>query len=267
MSGSTTTPAAPTLANVNEGASIFSFSDVDRIFSDCDKLTSHRQWQAWSLRVRGALDLFWLNWHDAENAHTTAPSHAVQNMLRYAVVQRVGDYLLPTVTQAGPSVRHVYESLAARFDPQTTTTEANEMQKLFALRRPIWEFDKLLDDAELLYSRIMAKGVTFPDSIYYSALTSIVPPQYSFVRANYESECRTKTPVVDPKPHELIHLLRTEFFNYRAQPSTSSLHYQHSTPYSPDSFQGRSRGRGYRSSSRGFYRGGSFSRGHGQGRG
>ena len=90
------------------------------------------------------------------------------------------------------SVKALIMGLSKRFDPQTTTTEVNDVHLLFQLRRPIWELDKLLDDAEQYHSRIIAKGISFPDQVFYYAIVGIIPPAYYHMRTAYETSKKAR---------------------------------------------------------------------------
>jgi hypothetical protein len=79
------------------------------------------------------------------------------------------------------------DKLKELFDPKTTVSDANEIFQLFHLHCPVYEMDKLLDDATNLVSKLLAKGVNIPDHIFYSAIVGIIPPAYAHTRAAYEA--------------------------------------------------------------------------------
>jgi hypothetical protein len=66
-----------------------------------------------------------------------------------------------------------------------------------------YEFDKLLDEAQDLWSLFKKHDVDTPDSVYYAALVGIILPHYHFVWSTYESAvdidtAENKKPVYDP---------------------------------------------------------------------
>ncbi|KAF5337515.1 hypothetical protein D9758_016986 [Tetrapyrgos nigripes] len=72
------------------------------------------------------------------------------------------------------------KKLKQRFDPSSTVQESNKLWKLFNLRKPVWEFDKLLDEAQDLWASIKKRDIDVSDQVFYSALVGIIPPHYHF---------------------------------------------------------------------------------------
>ena len=207
----------------------------------------------WTFRVKQQLGIVWPNW-DVEGADTAqdAPILPVQNWLLAQVMGCISNEILLNYKNE-TSLASLMRGLAERFDPQTTMTESNDIGKLFSLRRPVKEFNSLLDDLEQTHSRILARHDDFPDYIYYAAIVGSLPPYYKQAQLSYEAshpdpESR-KTP-------ELISLLRYKFADYKAQ---KNAEYSSSRNEQP-------RGQSDRGQS---YRGGNPSRsgrGEGQGR-
>lgn len=55
--------------------------------------------------------------------------------------------------------------------------------------------DKLLDNAQNIVSKLLAKGIDIPNHIFYSAIVGIIPPAYAHTRIAYESSVRSTTPM------------------------------------------------------------------------
>jgi hypothetical protein len=115
--------------------------------------------------------------------------------------------------------------LKERFNPKTTISNANEIFQLFHLRRPIYEIDKLLDDAINIVLKLAAKDIDLSDVVVYSAIIGIIPPAYTSTCMAYEQVVRANTAagaIFEPKPNALITELRREFNNWRlTHPKTS----------------------------------------------
>ncbi|VDC03696.1 unnamed protein product [Peniophora sp. CBMAI 1063] len=134
------------------------------------------------------------------------------------IIRHLDDFILTHyLNESNPDV--LMAKLNKHFDPTMSVTESNNLFKLFHLRKPIWELDKLLDKAHDLYGCIVAKGVNVSQYIYYSAIVGIIPPVYTHVRATYKATVWQHTaagtaPIFDP--NVLIMDLHCEFANYRA---------------------------------------------------
>ena len=222
-------------------------TDVVKMFDGIDKLSNAREWPMWSYRIKSALTLIWPTW---SSTRENPPSDVMRNLLLHQVTQRVAnEVMVHYITTT--TVQDLMDGLGKRFDPQTTTTEANDIHALFQLRRPVWEFDKLLDDVERFHDRIITKGQNFPDDVYYSALIGMIPPQYRHVQSAYENRQRqaaksasTATQTVAPSfiPSDLILELRNEFTNYRATHPPIARGGHHTAPSSSRGQSTRGRG-------------------------
>ena len=141
-----------------------SLSDVNKAFADVGKLTGPETWPMWKFRVETALQTI-VDFY-ASRAHRTVPNEVTRAVFN-VMTCHIGDTVMANyMNENMPHVR--MEKLRERFDPKTTVADANEIFQLFHLRRPVHEMDKLLDDAQNLYSRIVAKGVVVPSHIFYS---------------------------------------------------------------------------------------------------
>ena len=191
-----------------------SLSDVNKAFADVGKLTGPETWPMWKFRVETALQTI-VDFY-ASRANRTVPNEVTRAVFN-VMTGHIGDTVM--ANYMNENMPHVLmEKLRERFDPKTTVADANEIFQLFHLRRPVHEMDKLLDDAQNLYSRIVAKGVVVPSHIFYSAIVGIIPPHYAHIRASYEATVRATTPAGIPfsyRPMPLITELRREFSNWR----------------------------------------------------
>lgn len=190
-------------------------SDVNKNFDNISRLTGPKDWTMWKYRVTKGLEVV----KDFFQANTGAPPpNEVQSACLNAITGKMDDTILVhylNVTDAFELMTKLNE----RFNPKTTVTDANELYQLFHLRRPIYELDKLLDDASDLYARITAKNMNVSDDVFYSAIMGIILPAYHHVRTTYESTVRATTPAGQTpvfKPDALVIELQKEFQNYRA---------------------------------------------------
>jgi hypothetical protein len=189
-------------------------SDVHKAFSDVGKLTGKDTWPMWKFRVETALDTI-IDFHMQHGGRTIPQeiSHAVFNVMAGHIADSVmANYL----NESRPE--ELIRKLKERFDPKTTISDANEIFQLFHLCRPIYEMDKLLDDAVNIVSKLAAKGIELPDIVIYSAIIGIIPPVYNSTRMAYEQVVCANTAAgatFEPKPDALIAELRCEFNNWR----------------------------------------------------
>jgi hypothetical protein len=190
-----------------------SLSDVHKAFSNVGKLTSGDTWPMWKFRVETALNTI-IDFHTQRGGRTIPQeiSRAVFNVMAGHIADSVmANYL----NKSRPE--ELMCKLKERFDPKTTISDANEIFQLFHLRRPIYEMDKLLDDAVNIVSKLAAKGIELPDVVIYSAIIGIIPPAYNSTRMAYEQVVRANTAAgatFEPKPNTLIAELRREFNNW-----------------------------------------------------
>ncbi|KAK1233241.1 hypothetical protein PQX77_003607, partial [Marasmius sp. AFHP31] len=143
-----------------------SLSDVNKAFADVGKLTGPDTWPMWKFRVNNAMNTI-LAYHNLRGGMTvpTEVTRAVFNVVSGHIVDSV---MVNYLNEHKP--HKLMELLTERFDPKTTVSDANEVYQLFQLRRPIYEMDKLLDDAQNLAGKIIAGGTELPDHIFYSAI-------------------------------------------------------------------------------------------------
>ncbi|KAK1220205.1 hypothetical protein PQX77_017025, partial [Marasmius sp. AFHP31] len=191
-----------------------SLSDVNKAFADVGKLTGPDTWPMWKFRVNNAMNTI-LAYHNLRGGMTvpTEVTRAVFNVVSGHIVDSV---MVNYLNEHKP--HKLMELLTECFDPKTTVSDANEVYQLFQLRRPIYEIDKLLDDAQNLAGKIIAGGTELPDHIFYSAIVGMIPPAYNSTRSNYEAAVRATTKSGEKvvyKPLALIAELRREFNNWR----------------------------------------------------
>ena len=216
--------AGGSLSNIGDGGNtVYSLSDIVKLFDGVPTLTKQAEWNMWSFRVKNALKIISPSW--ALPAETNPIPQGTQQIVFHKIASCISDQHMVHYTDV-TTIGGLMDGLAKRFDPQTSTTEANNVHALFQLRKPVYQLDKLLDEAEQLHSRIIAQKISFPKQVYYYAIVGIIPPAYYHVRTAYEA--RTTAAAGDKKaefdPDALILELRNEFTNYRAThpPGTSS---------------------------------------------
>ncbi|KAI0336920.1 hypothetical protein BDW22DRAFT_1340843, partial [Trametopsis cervina] len=191
-----------------------SLSDVNKAFADVGKLTGPDTWPMWKFRTETAMQTI-MDFYSLR-AGQSVPGEITRSVFNVITGHIADNVMANYMTEKVPHV--LMSKLRERFDPKTTVSDANEIFSLFHLRRPIFEMDKLLDDATNIVSRLLAKGIDIPDHIFYSAIIGIIPPAYAQTRASYEAGVRSITPrgqQIVFKPHALIAELRREFNNWR----------------------------------------------------
>ncbi|THU90233.1 hypothetical protein K435DRAFT_841555 [Dendrothele bispora CBS 962.96] len=187
---------------------------------------SKDDWKMWKFRVDSAVRVI-RNHHFKSSG--LPPGGTVRSACLHEITGKIDNKILVHYLNETDALE-LLDKLAKRFDPTTTVHESNDLWKLFTLRKPVWEFDKLLDEATDMWATIKARDDDVPDKIFYSALVGIIPPQYHHVRTAYEATVKAnlddgKSPVYVPEA--LIDELRNEFNSYRAihsrtNPSTTS---------------------------------------------
>jgi hypothetical protein len=189
-------------------------SDIHKAFSDVGKLTGGDTWLMWKFHVETALDTI-IDFHTQRRGRTISQeiSRAVFNVMAGHIADSVmANYL----NESRPE--ELMRKLKERLDPKTTISDANEIFQLFHLHRPIYEMDKLLDDAVNIVSKLAAKGIELPDVVIYSAIIGIIPPAYNSTCMAYKQVVRANTAAgatFEPKPDALIAELRHKFNNWR----------------------------------------------------
>lgn len=166
-------------------------SDVNKNFDNISNLTGPKDWTMWKYRVNKGLEVV----KDFYKANTgAAPPNEVQSTCLNAITGKMDDTILVHYLDVTDAFE-LMTKLNERFDPKTTVTDANELYQLFHLRRPIYELDKLLDDATDLYARIKLKKMNVSDDVFYSAIMGIIPPAYHPPQRALELQCEAGSPV------------------------------------------------------------------------
>ena len=109
------------------------------------------------------------------------------------------------------------DKLKERFDSKSTVSDANEIFQLFHLRCPIFEMNKLLDNATNIVSQLLSKEIDVLNHIFYSAIVSIIPLVYGHTRVSYGAGIHATTPAGHKpvyKLHAPITELHQEFNSY-----------------------------------------------------
>ncbi|KAI0699983.1 hypothetical protein BC835DRAFT_1412341 [Cytidiella melzeri] len=137
----------------------------------------------WKFRVETALNTI-LNFY-ALRGGSTVPRE-VTGAVFNVMTGQIGDSVVAKYLNE-LQLHILMEKLREHFDPKTTVSDANKIFQLFHLRRPVYEMEKLLDDALNLVGKLAVKGIDIPLYIFYSAIVGIIPPPYNTTRANYKA--------------------------------------------------------------------------------
>ena len=146
--------------------------EVSKSFEGIDKLFPTGDWPMWSSRVYGALEVLYPHWGEESGTppHHSRPIlngiHAKMDNSGYVHVREI------------KSVKELLGKLKERFQPSTSTTQSNDVFKLFKLGdRPPFLIQQTLDEFEQILAKIK-ETTEFPDAIAYKALTGTLPPYY-----------------------------------------------------------------------------------------
>ncbi|KAF5374382.1 hypothetical protein D9758_004567 [Tetrapyrgos nigripes] len=201
---------------------VMPLSDINKAFDSLTVLTGSENWKMWYFRVNNAIRVIRHQHFKSSGLH---PGNTVKLACFNAITGKIDDKIMIHYTEESDAIELI-EKLKQRFDPSSTVQESNELWKLFNLRKPVWEFDKLLDEAQDLWASIKKRDIDVSDQVFYSALVGIIPPHYHFVRSSYEATVDAAAATWDAttaaegeKPVyravDLIARLKKEFTNYR----------------------------------------------------
>ncbi|KAF5346006.1 hypothetical protein D9758_013845 [Tetrapyrgos nigripes] len=197
-------------------------SDINKAFDSLTVLTGSENWKMWYFRVNNALRVIRHQHFKSSGLH---PGNTVKLACFNAITGKIDDKIMIHYIEESDAIELI-KKLKQRFDPSSTVQESNELWKLFNLCKPVWEFDKLLDEAQDLWASIKKRDIDVSDQVFYSALVGIIPPHYHFVRSSYEATVDAAAATWDAttaaegeKPVyravDLIAQLKKEFTNYR----------------------------------------------------
>ncbi|KAF5343860.1 hypothetical protein D9758_015894 [Tetrapyrgos nigripes] len=201
---------------------VMPLSDINKAFDSLTVLTGSENWKMWYFHANNAI---WVIRHQHFKSSGLHPGNTVKLACFNAITGKIDDKIMIHYTEESDAIELI-EKLKQRFDPSSTVQESNELWKLFNLRKPVWEFDKLLDEAQDLWASIKKRDIDVSDQVFYSALVGIIPPHYHFVCSSYEATVDAAAATWDAttaaegeKPVyravDLIARLKKEFTNYR----------------------------------------------------
>ncbi|KAF5340147.1 hypothetical protein D9758_016860 [Tetrapyrgos nigripes] len=201
---------------------VMPLSDINKAFDSLTVLTGNENWKMWYFRVNNAIRVIRHQHFKSSGLH---PGNTVKLACFNAITGKIDDKIMIHYIEESDAIELI-EKLKQRFDPSSTVQESNELWKLFNLRKPVWEFDKLLDKAQDLWASIKKRDIDVSDQVFYSALVGIIPPHYHFVRSSYEATVDAAAATWDAttaaegekpvyKAVDLIGRLKKEFTNYR----------------------------------------------------
>ncbi|KAF5334108.1 hypothetical protein D9758_016083 [Tetrapyrgos nigripes] len=201
---------------------VMPLSDINKAFDSLTVLTGSENWKMWYFHVNSALQVIRHQHFKSSRLH---PGNTVKLACFNAITGKIDDKIMIHYIEESDAIELI-KKLKQRFDPSSTVQESNELWKLFNLRKPVWEFDKLLDKAQDLWASIKKRDIDVSDQVFYSALVGIIPPHYHFVRSSYEATVDAAAATWDAttaaegeKPVytavDLIARLKKEFTNYR----------------------------------------------------
>ncbi|KAF5332957.1 hypothetical protein D9758_016428 [Tetrapyrgos nigripes] len=219
---SSSPPSTPTLSvalsmpeNTNPNY-VMLLSNINKAFDSLTVLTGRY------FRVNSALRVIRHQHFKSSGLH---PGNTVKLACFNAITGKIDDKIMIHYIEESDAIELI-KKLKQRFDPSSTVQESNELWKLFNLCKPVWEFDKLLDEAQDLWASIKKRDIDVLDQVFYSALVGIIPPHYHFVRSSYKATVDAAAATWDAttaaegeKPVyiavDLIARLKKEFTNYR----------------------------------------------------
>ncbi|KAF5337521.1 hypothetical protein D9758_016995 [Tetrapyrgos nigripes] len=145
------------------------------------------------------------NWKMCSGLH---PGNTVKLACFNTITGKIDDKIMIHYIEESDAIEFI-EKLKQRFNPSSTVQESNELWKLFNLCKPVWEFDKLLDEAQDLWASIKKRDIDVSDQVFYSA-------------CNCGCGCTTWDATTAPEGEkpvytavDLIVRLKKEFTNYR----------------------------------------------------
>ncbi|KAF5345909.1 hypothetical protein D9758_011402 [Tetrapyrgos nigripes] len=162
---------------------VMPLSDINKAFDSLTVLTGSENWKMWYFRVNSALRVIRHQHFKSSGLH---PGNTVKLACFNAITGKIDDKIMIHYIEESDAIELI-KKLKQRFDPSSTVQESNELWKLFNLCKPVWEFDKLLDEAQDLWASIKKRDIDVSDQVFYSALVGIIPPHYHFVRSSYEA--------------------------------------------------------------------------------
>jgi hypothetical protein len=166
-----------------------SVSNIDKTFANISRLTSQKDWPMWSHRVLQAAKVI-CNLYLANTGGD--PPQSINTTLLNVLTGRIDDNILVHYLNVNDP-KELLTKLKDHFDPKTSVTDANEVYQLFQLHCPIYNLDKLLDDATDLFARICMKELDVSQYVFYAAVMGIIPPAYQHVCQTYESAVHHNT--------------------------------------------------------------------------
>ncbi|KAF5329906.1 hypothetical protein D9758_018258 [Tetrapyrgos nigripes] len=201
---------------------VMPLSDINKAFDSLTVLTGSENWKMWYFHINNAIRVIRHQHFKSSGLH---PGNTVKLACFNAITGKIDDKIMIHYIEELDAIELI-NKLKQCFDPSSTVQESNELWKLFNLRKPVWEFDKLLDEAQDLWASIKKRDIDVSDQVFYSALVGIIPPHYHFVRSSYEATVDAAAATWDAttaaegeKPVyravDLIARLKKEFTNYR----------------------------------------------------
>ncbi|KAF5362721.1 hypothetical protein D9758_011699 [Tetrapyrgos nigripes] len=198
---------------------VMPLSDINKAFDSLTVLTGSENWY---FRVNSTLRVIRHQHFKSSGLH---PGNTVKLACFNPITGKIDDKIMIHYIEESDAIELI-KKLKQRFDPSSTVQESNELWKLFNLHKTVWEFDKLLDEAQDLWASIKKRDIDVSDQVFYSALVGIIPPHYHFVRSSYEATVDAAAATWDAttaaegeKPVytavDLIAWLKKEFTNYR----------------------------------------------------
>ncbi|KAF5368440.1 hypothetical protein D9758_002403 [Tetrapyrgos nigripes] len=123
---------------------VMPLSDINKAFDSLTVLTGSENWKMWYFRVNSALRVIRHQHFKSSGLH---PGNTVKLACFNAITGKIDDKIMIHYIEES-DVIELIKKLKQCFDPSSTVQESNELWKLFNLCKPVWEFDKLLDEAQ-----------------------------------------------------------------------------------------------------------------------
>ncbi|KAF5342989.1 hypothetical protein D9758_013668 [Tetrapyrgos nigripes] len=195
---------------------VMPLSDINKAFDSLTVLTGSENWKMWYFRVNNAIRVIRHQHFKSSGLH---PGNTVKLACFNAITGKIDDKIMIHYIEESDAIELI-EKLKQRFDPSSTVQESNELWKLFNLRKPVWEFDKLLDEAQDLWASIKKRDIDVSDQwglfLHTITLFAVLTKQLWMQLQLHGMpllQLKGRNPVY--RAVDLIARLKKEFTNYR----------------------------------------------------
>ena len=239
------------------------FKQVFAVFNGIEKLQGPDNYKMWRLRITSAFAV--LGQEDLMTRVPKTPTddkdldgqkeQAVAKTAMHCIKTLIPDKIMKQFIAHSGNIPGLLEALEARYNVQTSITQAYDTQHLFHVGGPVSKFNQTLDKLEEIYGKLNEQGKTPGDDVYLAAINNATPPAYRHIIGTMDSQRKfwNQNNMKDKKKEkehvdlwDLIKELRSAFQDYqsahaKAQKYTNATTSNHGRG---NSRGGRGRGRG-----------------------